>query len=115
MKWIVLHAAQHVREATEIVEGGEAIWVSVGFEEGPDGPEPMVEVLRLLLDQVQRRFAVIARDYVPHPTVSARYLQSCLIQPTPPRRPMGGVREPRSPSPAPIAGAATVELPDIEE
>ena len=108
MEFFVLRSDWDVLAAQRCVADGRAVWVEVDFEIGPDGPEPKVELLRLLLDQVQRRFAVEDRQYVPHPFVPRRYLHSCVIQPTPPPGRSSGVREPRVPRPDPNVSAAAI-------
>lgn len=109
MENVVLGGDLDVIRALLLVEQGVAIRVVVDDEKGPDGPEPQVEFLRQLLDEVQRRFAVEDRQYVPHPWVDARYLRSCVIRPVPPRGQASGVREPRTPRPAPVAGRMAVD------
>lgn len=108
MEFIVLRNDWDVHMAEAFVARGEAVQVSVDYDFGPDGLEPKVELLRLLLDQVQRRFAVEERRYVPHPSVPRRYLQSCVIQPAPPDAPTR-VREPRVPRPDLDVAAATID------
>ena len=83
-----------VIRALLLVEEGVAVRVMVDDEDGPDGPEPRIAFLRQLLDEVQRRFTVEDREYVPHPWLDARYLRSCVVRPVPPRGRASGVRGP---------------------
>ncbi|MCP3990322.1 MAG: hypothetical protein GY724_14690 [Actinomycetia bacterium] len=112
MEYIVLDDDQDLAKAADHAFSGRMVHVEVGFEMGPDGPEPKVELLRVLLDQVQRLFAVDSRQYLPHPFVDSRYLRSCVIDPA--RRPgtPGGVREPRRPRPDPVRDAVALPRPE---
>lgn len=109
MEHVVLDHRRDVEQAADLALSGRAVHVVVGFEMGPDGPEPKVELLRLLLDRVQRRFSVERRRYVPHPFVDSRYLRSCVVDPSRPPGRSGGVREPRRPRPDPLGGAASLD------
>ena len=108
---IVLRSEWDIEVASTFVEHGQPVRVEVDFEQGPDGPEPKIELLHILLDRVQRRHSIEPRGYVPHPSVQWPYLRSCVVQPTPPRGHPDGVREPRRPKPGPSLGAATADVP----
>lgn len=111
MEYVVLEDQRDVERATGYAFSGRAVHVEVGFEIGREGLEPKVELLRLLLDRVQRRFAVNSCQYVQHPTVDRRYLQSCAIDPAQPPGAPGGVREPRRPRPDPMSDAVALSEP----
>lgn len=110
---IILDTSDDVDVATDLVFLGHQVHVEVGIEAGSLGPEPKVELLRILLDRVQRRFAVGDRVYVPHPEVESRYLASCLIQPVPDQGGRGDVREPRHPRPTPLNVSMALEPPSV--
>ena len=111
MDTLVLDDMWDVDVAVARLAYGETLRVEVGDEQGPNGPEPKVELLRVLLDTVQRSHRVGQLRYVPHPWVSSRYLRSCVI--APPRSRAGRARsaEPRV-SPR---GRSTSTLPDHDE
>lgn len=111
MEHLVLHEERDVEQALRLAVSGLVVHVEVGFDRGPEGWEPKVELLRLLLDRVQRRFAIDHRRYVPHPYVESRYLKSCVIDPARPPGRSGGVREPRRPRPNPQRVAAALRPP----
>lgn len=111
MERIILDTSDDVDSATDLVFLGHRVHVEVGIEAGPLGLEPKVELLRILLDRVQRRFAVRDRVYIPHPNVESRYLASCLIQPAPDQGGRGGVREPRRPGPEPLKDSMALDRP----
>jgi hypothetical protein len=108
---ITIDTSNDVDAATDLIFLGHPVHVEVGVEAGPLGPEPKVELLRILLDRVQRRFAVKERTYIPHPSVESRYLSSCLIQPVPDHGDPAGSREPRRPRPGPLADSIALDPP----
>jgi hypothetical protein len=53
VEYIILDADQDVRNAANYAFSGRIVHVEVEVEMGPDGPEPKVELLRVLLDQTR--------------------------------------------------------------
>ena len=84
MERLILKQAEDVDRAVSTVQSGTPIQVCVSDEDGPQGAEPQVEFLRMLLDQTQRWFAVTDLEWTPHPFVPKKYLRSCVIRPEPP-------------------------------
>jgi hypothetical protein len=109
METLVLDDMWDVDVAVARLAYGETLRIQVGDDDGPHGPEPKIELLRVLLDTVQRTYRIGQLDYVPHPLVSRRYLQSCVI--APPRS--GDRSRPRRVSPA--GRPPTTALPDHED
>lgn len=92
-----------------MLERGHTIKVELTHEPGPRGDEPRVELLRLLLDDMAGTYRAEDLEYVPHPWLEQRYLQSCVLQPIRRGGDPGGVREPLLPHPTPPSLQATVD------